>query len=359
MPDHAHWMRRALHLAASRAGATWPNPTVGAVVVQDGQLLAEGAHEAAGRDHGEVAALRGLADGAARGATLYVTLEPCHHHGRTPPCTAAIHRAGISRVVYAIDDPNPRVPGGGAAWLREQGIDVHGGLLSGPAHELNHPWLETEGGQHPHVTLKLALSLDGRLARRRGRVEDPAERRITGERAHRRAHQLRVRAGCVVVGRETVAADRPRLDVRHVASPRGPRPVVLDARLALDPAWLPAGSLVATGPEPDPARVRTLEQRGHEVWSGPLREGRVAWGALLDHLHGRGLGGVLVEGGATVAASLLAEDRVHRLHLLLAPVLLGGDGPRFDPRPDLESRWRTVRSHRLGSDVEWVLARAR
>jgi diaminohydroxyphosphoribosylaminopyrimidine deaminase/5-amino-6-(5-phosphoribosylamino)uracil reductase len=358
--EDAHWMRRALGLARSYAGLTWPNPTVGACIVGRGRLLAEGAHAGAGHDHAEIVALKALGRSGVdpEELTLYVTLEPCHHEGRTPPCTPAIAAAGIGRVVYAIADTNPRVRGGGAAWLRRQGLRVESGLLSDAAWELNHPFFETRGAAEPHVTLKLALSMEGRLARRAGPVVDPAERRITGPLAHRRVHRLRAAARCILVGRGTMATDRPRLDVREVVSRGRPRPVVLDSRLSLDPSALPPATLVLTGAPGAAGRIRAFEAAGHEVTPVALeRAGRLRWEAILDTLAGHELGVVLVEGGAQVAASLLQGGHAHRIHLFLAPRLLGGDGAALTAYAGMEQSHATLRAHRIGPDVEWILRR--
>lgn len=357
--DHDHWMRRALALARPWAGRTWPNPTVGCVLVRDGQLLSEGVHEGAGQPHAEAQAIaRALAAGIdLRGATAYVTLEPCHHQGRTPPCSRALHTAGIVAVQHAVDDPHPKAAGG-AAWLREQGVHTEGGRLGRVAWELNHPFFEAPG--QVHITLKLALSLDGRLARRAGRVEDPAERRITGPLAHRRVHRMRAAASAVLVGRQTAAWDRPRLDARGVPVAGQPRPVVLDPQLALGPGDLPAGALVLCAPDAPPARWSELERAGHEPAAvQPAGPGRLGWEGIVERLAERQLGVLLVEGGAAVAADLLAARRAHRLRLFLAPRLLGGDGPGLAlPSGATGQGWSTHRLRPCGGDVDWTLRAA-
>ncbi len=360
-PADAHWMRRALTLARRRAGHTWPNPSVGACLVRNGRLLAEGVHEGAGQPHAEVVALERArrASVDVHGATLYVSLEPCHHTGRTPPCSRAIHAAGLERVVYALADDNPRHAGGGAAWLREQGVVVEGGLLAPVAAELNHPFFETRRDDEVHWTLKLALSLDGRLARAAGPAPDPASRRITGEAAHRRVHALRARASAILVGRRTAAFDRPRLDLRHLPPPLRPpdppRPVILDPRLRLDPTGLPARSLVLHAPRVSSAR---WAGSGHELEAvEESSPGRLDLDGIEAALARRGLGVVLVEGGATLAEQLLAAARPHRVHLFLAPRLLGGEGPTLPPVAVLGERYRTLRVARVGQDVQWILRR--
>jgi diaminohydroxyphosphoribosylaminopyrimidine deaminase / 5-amino-6-(5-phosphoribosylamino)uracil reductase len=352
-------MRRALHLARGRAGRTWPNPTVGACIVRDGVLLSEAAHEAVGLAHAEAAALqhvraRGIDP---RGATLYVTLEPCHHQGRTPPCTQAIVSAGLARVVYATDDDSPRHPGGGAAWLIAQGVEVERGPFAAIARELNHPFFETEVDAEVHLTLKIAIGLDGRMARRAGRVPDERERRITGPAAQRRVHRLRASSSAVLVGRGTVQADRPRLDLRHLPAAErpvpGPRAVVLDPSLRLPAQWLPRGALVLTAADP-----AVSGPSAHEIVQVPLRRpGRLQWEGSLAALAARGLGIVLVEAGPTLASELVAAALPHRIHLFSAPRAIGGEGPRLPPLPQLEERYRVGRVRRIGDDVEWLLRR--
>lgn len=352
--DH-HWMRRALVLARRQAGATWPNPTVGCCIVRDGRLLGEAVHAGPGHPHAEAAVLLGLA--AARvdpaGATAYVSLEPCHHQGRTAPCSRALADAGIARVVYAAADDTPRHPGGGAEWLRGQGVEVTGGVLGPVARELNHPFFETTADDEPHLTLKLALSLDGALARRPGRIEDAAGRAVTGERTRRRVHRMRAGASAVLVGARTVRDDRPRLDVRELAagswSSKGPVPVVLGGSGPVDPAHLPEGALLLAAEAPaGQDRAIAVESRA---------SGRLSWDSVLSALVERGLGILLVEGGARVAADLLAECPPHRIHLYLAARGFGPGAIRLAGGLRLDDRYQTLRARRVGPDVEWVLRR--
>jgi diaminohydroxyphosphoribosylaminopyrimidine deaminase / 5-amino-6-(5-phosphoribosylamino)uracil reductase len=351
-----YWMARALILARPFVAAAWPNPAVGCCVVRDGSLLGEGAHRAAGEVHAERAALAGLGGGGARGATLYVTLEPCAHHGRTPPCTEAIVDAGVRRVLYAVGDANPRVAGGGAERLREAGLEVAGGLLAPAAWELNHRYFESSAGGAPHVTLKLALSADGRLARRRGRVEEAAARRLTSSAAWRRVQRLRAASRAVLVGRGTVEADRPRLDVRLFAPVLAPRAVVLDSAARLDPAVLPPGALVLAAP---PAAVSAA---GRDVVAcDPASDdpGRgLSWPSILAALRERGLDCLLVEGGAHVASTLLAAAPPQRVHLFLAPRFLGAEGAAITEYAGPERGYATFRVRQVGADVEWILRRA-
>ena len=355
--DH-RWMRRALVLARRRAGSTWPNPTVGCCIVRDGRLLGEAVHAGPGYPHAEAAVLLGLAaeriDPA--GATAYISLEPCHHEGRTAPCSHALAAARIARVVYATEDDTPRHVGGGAQWLDSQGIEVTRGVLGHLARELNHPFLETGADDEAHVTLKLALSVDGSLARFAGRIEDPEERAVTGERVQRRVHRIRAGAGAVVVGASTVQADRPLLDVRLIPagawSGRAPLPVVLAGDRQLRPEELPPGALVMVDPMytggPETGDIQPVAARP---------DGRLEWEAVLAELVARGRGIVLVEGGAAVAADLLAECPPHRIHLYLAARSFGPDAVRLPGGVRLDDRYETLRMRRVGPDVEWVLRR--
>lgn len=331
-------MKRALVLARRQAGATWPNPTVGCCVVRDGVLLAEAVHAGPGQPHAEATALLALAahrmDPA--GATVYVTLEPCHHAGRTAPCSRALADAGVARVVYGAADDTPRHPGGGGAWLAEQGVEVVPGVCGELARELVHPFLETSSDTEAHLTLKLALTVDGKLAREPGRIEDPRARAVTGDRVQRRVHRMRAGAGAVVVGSGTARADCPRLDVRLIGpgqwSGQAPLPVVLAGREPVDPADAPESALV-------------------------LGNGRAGWDSVLDELVSRGRGIVLVEGGARIAADLLAARPPHRIHLYLAGRGFGPEGVRLPGGIHLEDRYETMRVRPLGADVEWVLRR--
>jgi len=355
----SYWMRRALALARTRDGATWPNPAVGAVIVRNGRMIADGYHEGPGRPHAEAAALLALpSPEAAAGATIYVTLEPCHHEGRTPPCTRAIASAGIHRVVYAVGDTNPHVPGDGATWLKAQGIEAEAGPLQREAWELCHRFFESGGGAEPHVTLKLGLSADGRLARRAGPVPDPRERKITGSIAHRRVHALRASSAAVLVGRGTVECDQPRLSARPSgaisrARNHQPRAIVLDSHGRVPPDRYPDGSLVFVSNGLDPSHPQG------EIETVPVSrdDHGLSWTEILRELQKRDLGSLLVEGGAAVAKSLLAEVPPQRIHLYLAPKLVGGDGPRFDGHTALEERYTTYRTRRVGDDIEWILRR--
>ena len=321
------FMRRALALAERGRGLTSPNPVVGAVVVRDGVVVGEGAHLRAGGSHAEIEALRQAGE-RARGGTLYVTLEPCAHEGRTPPCVPAVIAAGVARVVAAMGDPNPLVDGRGVAALRAAGVAVEVGRLEGEAASQNRVFLTAMRERRPHVTLKAAMTADGRIADVHG-----ISRWITGEAARAEAHRLRSEADAVVVGVTTALRDDPRLTVRREpAWPREPYRVILDtqartpASARLVSAGTPARALVAVGEAAPADRVRSLESAGATVVRVPLRGGRVDVTAVLDALFAREVRAVLVEGGGETHASFLAAGVVDRVALFVAPVLLGGRG---------------------------------
>ncbi|MGH7414558.1 MAG: bifunctional diaminohydroxyphosphoribosylaminopyrimidine deaminase/5-amino-6-(5-phosphoribosylamino)uracil reductase RibD [Candidatus Rokuibacteriota bacterium] len=321
------WMARALALAARGRGLTSPNPMVGAIVVRGGAVVAERFHERAGAAHAEAAALAD-AGKQARGATLYVTLEPCNHVGRTPPCVEAIVRAGVSRVVSATHDPNPRVRGGGTAALAAAGVDVATGCLEREARALNRVFFLAIERQRPHVTVKWAMSLDGRIA-----AFDHRSQWITGEAARREGHRLRSLSDAIVTGIGTVLADDPALTVRLDSPwPREPYRVVVDsrARLPLDAKLLQAGSrarvLVAVGEAAPPQRVAALESAGVTVLECKSRDGRVDVTDLCARLLALDITAVLLEAGSELTGSFVEAGLVDRVAAFVAPKLLGGAG---------------------------------
>jgi diaminohydroxyphosphoribosylaminopyrimidine deaminase/5-amino-6-(5-phosphoribosylamino)uracil reductase len=325
--DDIGWMARALTLAAHGRGLTSPNPMVGAVVVRDGALIAEGFHARAGEPHGEAVALTRAGE-RARGATLYVTLEPCNHSGRTPPCVGAIIRAGIRRVVAATRDPNPRVTGGGTAALIAAGIEVTTGLLEREARDLNRVFFTAIDRQRPHVTMKWAMTLDGKIA-----AFDRASRWITGPVARLEAHRLRSQSDAIVTGIGTVLADDPSLTVRLDRPwPREPYRVVLDsrARFPVGSAMLRAGTpgriLVAVGEEAPAARVSALESAGVTVLPCKSRDGRVDVTDVCGRLYGLDVTALLLEAGGGLGGAFLDAGLVDRVAVFVAPMLLGGAG---------------------------------
>ncbi len=324
-PEDFRWMGRALELAGRGAGMTSPNPVVGAVLVVAGRAVGEGFHARAGAAHAEAEAL-GQAGAAARGATLYVTLEPCNHTGRTPPCAEAIRVSGVKRVVVAARDPNPRVSGGGAAALSRAGVDVMVGCREGEAIALNRVFLIAARRGRPHGTLKWAATLDGATADARR-----ASRWITGPEARMEGHRMRSRADAVVVGIGTALADDPGLDVRLGHPwPREPFRVVVDSRARLPVsarligAGKPARALVAITDAADPERLENLETRGVTVLRCKSHEGRVDVSDLVSRLGALDVGGILVEGGGTLAWAFLEAGLVDRVVAFTAPKLLGG-----------------------------------
>lgn len=319
-------MRRAIELAERGRGLTSPNPMVGAVIVAPGgEVVGEGFHARAGAAHAEVEALQ-VAGGRARGATVYVTLEPCAHHGRTPPCAHALVAAGVARVVAAVGDPNPLVSGKGFAELRQAGIEVVTGVGVAEAERQNRVLLTAMRERRPHVILKAGMTLDGKIADLHG-----ASRWITGEPARRHAHQLRSEADAIVVGVGTVLRDDPELTVRLGRPwPREPLRVVLDtrARTPRDARFVRAGTpscaLIVVGANVPEERIRELAGSGATIVPCRTRDGRVELGALLSELFTREVRAVLVEGGGEVHAAFLDAGLVDRVAMYVAPLLVGG-----------------------------------
>ncbi len=319
------FMRRALELAARAQGLTSPNPLVGAVVVRNGAVVGEGYHRAAGTPHAEVEALQ-KAGKSARGATLYATLEPCVHQGRTGPCAPMVLAAGISRVVVATADPNPIVNGQGISALRAAGVEVEVGILEAEARELNRAFFTYMVERRPLVTLKAACSLDGKLA-----GSDLTSRWITGEPARQEAHRLRSRTDAIVVGIRTVLIDDPLLTVRLPEPwPREPFRVVVDSQASTPliarvlTAGRPERTVIAVTDLAPEHRGKMLEMKGATVLRLPARDGRVDLPLLLRALAEREVTAVLLEGGSTLNAAFLEAGLVDRVALFVAPLLLGG-----------------------------------
>jgi diaminohydroxyphosphoribosylaminopyrimidine deaminase/5-amino-6-(5-phosphoribosylamino)uracil reductase len=320
-------MKLALSLAARGAGWVSPNPMVGAVVVKEGRVVGRGFHRRAGAPHAEVEALRSAGE-AARGADLYVTLEPCNHQGRTPPCTQAILAAGVRRVIIAAHDPNPQVTGGGAEFLAGRGVEVHEGLLAAEARRLNEAWLHYVNTGRPWVVVKAACSLDGKIATVGGESQW-----LTGEAARALGHRLRHRVDAIVVGIGTVLADDPQLTTRRPrsrAKGRDPIRVVLDSRLRLPlmarllhldsqaPTW------VATTSQAPPEKIQAVAALGAEVLVLPADAGRVSLPALLEELGVRQVQNLLVEGGAETLGGCFDQRLVNQFYFFYAPKILGG-----------------------------------
>lgn len=357
MEQHEHWMRRVLELAAQARGRTAPNPMVGAVIVDEsGALLAEGYHHRAGEAHGEIDALRKL-QGQAPGATLYVNLEPCCHYGRTPPCTGALIAAGFRHVVVGIQDPNPKVNGKGIQQLRDAGIAVTVGVLEQTCREINTPYFIHIQKQRPMVSLKIAMSLDAKIATHTGDA-----RWLSCEAARRWSHQMRDAADVILVGANTVMADDPALTVRHLQG-RDPWRVVLDSELRtpitsqMYQPPLATGTCILTTVESDHPKFQALSQQGVRVVTLPSDpHGRVSVPAVLQFLHREEKLHLLVEGGGIVHQSFIEQRLVDRLHLVLTPWLIGHNGKAAFPflGPDLLSQalhLRDIRTSPLGTDI--------
>jgi len=318
--DHG-FMARALRLARRGLDGTTPNPRVGCVMVRDGHVVGEGWHEKAGQAHAEAAALAAIhgAGGSARGATAYVTLEPCSHFGRTPPCADALIAAGIGRAVVAMQDPNALVAGQGLARLAAAGIEVASGLLEADARELNIGFVSRMTRGRPWLRLKLAASLDGKTALNNG-----VSQWITGPDARRDAHRWRARSCAVLTGIGTVKDDNPRLTVREVPALRQPLRVVIDSRLEtpVDAAVLEGGQVLIAAAE-DNGRGAALRAAGAEIVLLPNAQGKVDLPALMQELGRRGINEVLAEAGTRLNGSLLREGCVDELLIYQAPMLIG------------------------------------
>lgn len=356
--DELH-MRHALGLAALGLNTTDPNPRVGCVLVRDGHVVGEGWHERAGGPHAEVCALESAGE-AARGATAYVTLEPCAAQGRTPPCTAALVEAGVARVVYAVADPNPKMSGG-AEKLRAAGIEVSGGLLASEARELNVGFFSRHERALPWVRVKLGASLDGRTALASG-----ASRWITGNRARADVQLYRARSSVVLTGAGTVLADDPELNVRLDGAGRQPLRVVLDRALRVPPGarvYAAGGSAAVFSVAPDPGRRAALEQQGVCVEVLPAGEGGVDLAAALARLAAWPANEVWVEAGPRLTGALLVAGLVDELVVYVAPCLLGPQAQPLAQLPLLENldQRLALRFHsveRLGEDLRIIARRA-
>jgi diaminohydroxyphosphoribosylaminopyrimidine deaminase/5-amino-6-(5-phosphoribosylamino)uracil reductase len=356
--DHG-MMARALQLAERGMWTTTPNPRVGCVLTRDGEVIGEGWHEKAGEPHAEVNALRAAGE-RVRGATAYVTLEPCSHHGRTPPCAEALAAAGVSRVVAAMSDPNPLVAGKGLAMLRAAGIEATSGLLENEARELNIGFVSRMTRGRPWLRLKAAASLDGKTALNNG-----VSQWITGPDARRDGHRWRARACAVLTGIGTVRDDDPQLLVRDVETTRQPLRVVVDSRLEtpLSARILQGGPVLVAVAVDDEKRANLLRAAGAEVLLLPNAAGKVELKDLLEELGRRGINEVHAEAGFKLNGSLLREGLVDELLLYLAPCLIGHDASGLFNLPELTSldgkRPLQIRDLRqIGEDIR-LIARLR
>lgn len=353
--DH-EFMAHALQLARRGLFTTTPNPRVGCVVVRDGAVVGEGWHVRAGEAHAEAHALS-AAGPQARGATVYVTLEPCSHHGRTPPCADALIEAGVSRVVAAMRDPNPQVGGNGVERLRAAGILFEDGLMEAEARELNIGFVSRMTCGRPWVRLKVAASLDGKTALNNGKSQW-----ITGGEARRDGHTWRARACAILTGAGTVRDDDPRLNVRDVETSRQPLRVVVDSHLETPPRarLLEGGNALVAAATEDTGKIAALRAAGAEVVVLPNPQGKVDLPGLLQLLAGRGINELHVEAGHKLNGSLLREGLVDELLMYFAPTLLGSGREMF-PLPELTNLsgrhdLRITDLRRVGDDIR-ILAR--
>jgi diaminohydroxyphosphoribosylaminopyrimidine deaminase/5-amino-6-(5-phosphoribosylamino)uracil reductase len=356
-------MRQALKLAEQAIGLSDPNPRVGCVILApDGRLLGAGHTQAAGQAHAEIMALRDAqARGEdVRGATAYVTLEPCAHHGRTPPCCDALIAAGLGRVVAALGDPNPQVAGQGMARLQAAGIRTSLGLLAVPARELNIGFFSRMLRGRPFVRMKIAASLDGRTA-----LPDGRSQWITAEPARRDGHAWRRRAGALLTGIGTVREDDPRLDVRLVPTQRQPLRVIVDSRLETPPGariLQPPGQVLIYAAQDSAERAHALRATGAEIVLLPDPSGKVDLAALMHDLGGRGINELHVEAGHKLNGSLLGAGLVDEFLVYLAPKLLGQgrEMAAFGPLDSLDEApqllWREITP--VGEDLR-LIARPR
>ena len=355
--DDHRFMAKALELAERGLYTTTPNPRVGCVVVSGGEVVGEGWHEKAGLPHAEVNALA-AAGSRSRGATAYVSLEPCAHQGRTGPCTQALIQAGVARVVAALQDPNPKVGGKGLEELRRAGIEAAAGVLESEARELNIGFVSRMTRGRPWVRLKVAASLDGKTALNNGKSQW-----ITGEAARRDGHHWRARACAVLTGGGTVHEDDPRLTVREVSTTRQPLRVVVDSKLETPPAAriLEGGGTLIAAAREDKAKIAALKAKGAEVIVMPNSTGKVELESLFRELARREMNEVHVEAGFRLNGSLVREGQVDELLVYLAPALIGDKALGMFELPELAelSGRRELKIHDLrmvGPDIR-VLAR--
>ncbi|HEX2603843.1 MAG TPA: bifunctional diaminohydroxyphosphoribosylaminopyrimidine deaminase/5-amino-6-(5-phosphoribosylamino)uracil reductase RibD [Oxalicibacterium sp.] len=352
-------MRLALELAAKGMYTTTPNPRVGCVIVKDHQIIGRGYTQPVGHAHAEVQALNDVADRGfdAEGATAYVTLEPCSHYGRTPPCADALIRAKVARVVAAMRDPNPLVAGQGLAKLQAAGIQVTSGVLEDEAHEMNIGFFKRMRHGKPWVRMKTAASLDGMTALHNG-----ISQWITGEQARADGHAWRARACAILTGIGTVQEDDPQLTVRAIDTPRQPQRIVVDSRLQISPhaRVLQGGSTWIVASQSDPEKEKLLRDLGHEIILLPNANGKVDLPLLMTELGRRQINELHVEAGFKLNGSLIREACVDELLVYLAPSLLG-DAQRMFNLPAAESleQKRNLAFHeikQIGHDLR-ILAR--
>jgi len=356
--DDQYFMQMALDLAVKGEGFTSPNPMVGAVVVKDGRVVGSGYHQMVGGPHAEVNAID-AAGKLAEGATLYVTLEPCNHTGRTPPCTRKILEAGIKRVVVAMIDPNKDVAGGGADHLEQQGIRITTGVCREQARKLIEGFVKFVQTRRPFVIAKCAATLDGRIATRSG-----DSKWVTGEKSRQFVHRLRHAVDGILVGINTVRADNPSLTARLPdGQGKDPARIILDTHLAISPAakllrqTSAAETILVVGKGATPDKQAAFERDGVRVIQSELKNGLIDMDALMDRLGALGLTSLLIEGGSRVLTSAFGAGIVDKVFFFYAPKILGGDDGIpicSGPGPELMSQSIPVKNiniRRFGDDV--------
>jgi len=321
------FMKVALRLAKKGIGRTSPNPVVGAVIVRNGEVIASGYHKRAGAPHAEIEALAKIGEKVREGDTLYVTLEPCHHHGRTPPCTEAILRSGLKRVVVGMKDPNPNVTGGGCEFLGQKGVEVRVGVFESACRRLNEFFLKFVTTGRPFVMAKTALTMDGWTATSTGH-----SRWVTGERSRQFVHRLRDQVDALMVGIGTILADDPSLTTRlKNRAGKDPLRIVVDTHLRIPQnarvlhVDSPAKTLVAVGEGVSENRLKTIQKNGVSTLICPKRKGRIDLTALMDMLGTKSITSVLLEGGSTLMGAMIRESLVDKFLFFKAPKVLGGD----------------------------------
>ncbi|MBN1832945.1 MAG: bifunctional diaminohydroxyphosphoribosylaminopyrimidine deaminase/5-amino-6-(5-phosphoribosylamino)uracil reductase RibD [Deltaproteobacteria bacterium] len=352
-------MREALRLAKKGMGRTSPNPAVGAVVVREGKIIASGYHKRAGFNHAEVEALLKMPGRAREDDVLYVTLEPCHHHGRTPPCTQAILKKGLKKVVVGMRDPNPGVTGGGCEFLAKRGVEVRSGVLESECRKLNESYIKFVLTGRPYVVAKSAMTLDGWVATSSGHSQW-----VTNEMSRQFVHQLRDRMDGVMVGVGTVLTDDPLLTTRlKRGRGRDPVRIIVDTHLRTpDRAKVlnsesSSETLMIVGPDVPAQRLRRIEREGVSILTCPTKQGRIDLGVLLDLLGSRDMTSILVEGGSAIMGSLISERLIDKFFIFKAPKILGGhDGmpmaSGFGPeKMDAALRLNDIKVRRFGDDV--------
>jgi diaminohydroxyphosphoribosylaminopyrimidine deaminase/5-amino-6-(5-phosphoribosylamino)uracil reductase len=356
---HEEFMRAALGLARKGLGKTSPNPAVGAVVVRKGRVIASGFHRKAGAPHAEVEALSRLQGKARAGDTLYVTLEPCNHFGRTPPCTQAILEKGVRNVVVGMRDPNPRVKGGGCRYLSRRGVEMVTGVLEEECRRLNEAFVTYVTLGRPFVIAKTAMTLDGWTATSSGH-----SRWVTNERSREWVHRLRNQVDGILVGVGTVTADDPLLNTRlGKGKGRDPVRVVVDTHLRIPENARVLGhaeggeTIIAVGEDVPSRRLKRIEQKGVSFLRCPKKEGRIDLGALMDRLGKRSITSLLLEGGATLMGAMIRERLVDKFCIFKAPKLLGASDGRpmaLGPGPgrmDQSIALKDVQVRRFGEDL--------